>query len=201
MKRVVLASGNQGKLREFSALLAGLNLTIVAQSEFLVQEAEETGTTFVENALIKARNACLHTGLPALADDSGLIVDALDGEPGVRSARYAGEQASDQDNIHVLLGELASLDEVCRRARYHCTLVYMRHAEDPDPILAQADWHGTILPQPRGDGGFGYDPVFWLPQQACTVAELEPNEKNRLGHRGRAMQALLLRLQCDDRGL
>lgn len=192
-ERVVLATGNPGKLREFRALVEeqAMPLAIVGQADCFAGEADETGLTFVENALIKARHACEQTRLPAIADDSGLIVDALDGEPGIHSARYAGDLASDQANIDLLLGELAASGHDRSPARYHCTLIFLRHAEDPDPCIAQARWEGEVRRETRGADGFGYDPVFWLPERGCTVAELPPAEKNRLGHRGRAMRMLL----------
>jgi len=191
--RVVLATGNPGKLREFRALVEaqGMPLAIVGQADCFAGEADETGLAFVENALIKARHACELTRLPAIADDSGLIVDALDGEPGIHSARYAGDMASDQANIDLLLAELAASGLDRSPARYHCTLILLRHAEDPDPLIAQARWEGEVRCDAQGTDGFGYDPVFWLPERNCTVAELTPIEKNRLGHRGRAMRMLL----------
>jgi XTP/dITP diphosphohydrolase len=196
-KRVVLATGNAGKLREFQSLARelALDLELVAQADYFTGEADETGLSFVENALIKARHACEHTHLPAIADDSGLIVDALDGDPGVHSARYAGPNAGDQANIDLLLGELAALGLARSPARYHCTLVFLRHAEDPDPLIAQARWEGEVRREASGTQGFGYDPVFWLPESACTVAQLSPDSKNRQGHRGRALQALLTLLR------
>jgi len=192
-QRVVLATGNPGKLQEFRLLAQelALDLALVAQADYFTGEADETGLSFVENALIKARHACEHTRLPAIADDSGLIVDALDGEPGVHSARYAGQNADDQANIDLLLGELAALGLDRSPARYHCTLVYLRHAEDPDPLIAQARWEGEVRREASGTRGFGYDPVFWLPESACTVAQLSPATKNLRGHRGRALRALL----------
>lgn len=194
MTRIVLASNNPGKVREVAALLHGGGLHIVPQSEYLVPEAEETGLSFVENAILKARNACMHTQLPAIADDSGLEVDALDGEPGILSARYAGDNASDADNNALLLAEMAGMPPAERGGRYVCVMVYMRHANDPTPVICQANWEGRILQQPRGEGGFGYDPLFWLDDQQCSVAELPPDLKNRLGHRGRALRALVPRL-------
>ena len=191
MKKVVLASGNPGKAREIGALLAGLDIEVLPQSAFEVAEIEETGLTFIENAILKARNAAQHTGLPAIADDSGLEVDALQGAPGIRSARYAGPRASDADNIDRLLAELGELPEAQRTARFQCLMVYMRHALDPTPLICQGTWEGRILLEPRGDRGFGYDPVFFVPEQGCTAAELAPDVKNRLSHRGRALRGLL----------
>lgn len=192
-RRIVLASGNAGKLTEFRQLLAASGFAVEAQSAFAVPEAAETGLSFIENAILKARNAARHSGLPALADDSGLEVDALDGAPGIRSARFAGENADDDANNALLLQRLASVPAP-RRARYRCVLAYLRHAEDPSPLICEGSWEGEILQQPRGDGGFGYDPLFWLPALDCSAAELAPADKNRLSHRGQAMAALLAAL-------
>ena len=197
MTRVIFASNNPGKAREVAAVLAPTGIEVVPQSEYLVPEAEETALTFVENAILKARNACAHTRLPAIADDSGLEVDALDGEPGIHSARYAGESASDEGNNALLLAELAGTPDSGRTARYQCVVVYLRHAADPTPLICQASWEGRILEAPRGTGGFGYDPLFWLPDQLCSVAELPPDTKNRLSHRGRALRELLRQLAGD----
>ncbi len=191
MSRIVFASNNPGKVREVAELLRPTGLEVVPQSEYLVPEVEETGLSFVENAIIKARNACRHTGRPSIADDSGLEVDALDGEPGIHSARYAGESASDTDNNTLLLAELAGVPEADRRARFQCVMVYMRNAEDPTPLICQGTWEGRVLEAPRGERGFGYDPLFWLPETGCTAAELEPDQKNRLSHRGQALRALV----------
>lgn len=188
---LVLASGNVGKLKEFNQLLASLGLDVRAQSEFGVGDVEETGLTFVENALLKAREASRISGLPALADDSGLEVDALHGAPGIYSARYAGEPKSDERNNEKLLTSLSSYAEGQRSGRYWCVLVYLRHAEDPVPVIVQRSWEGEILAHPRGNGGFGYDPLFWLPDQGMSVAELSSETKNRLSHRGRALQGLV----------
>ncbi len=189
-KRLVVATGNPGKLREFRALLEGLPFEIVAQSDLGVPAAQETGTTFAANALLKARHAAAATGEAALADDSGLEVDALGGAPGVFSARYAGAGAGDAANIAKLLAALGARPPAARRARYRCALAFVAGPEDPAPKLAEAAWEGCILDAPRGTGGFGYDPVFWLPERAATVAQLPAEEKNRLGHRGRAFAAL-----------
>lgn len=190
-RKIVLASGNAGKLREFQQLLAGCGFDVVPQSAYQVDNAEETGLTFVENAIIKARHACQHTGLPAIADDSGLEVDALNGRPGIYSARYAGIGVSDGDNNAKLLQELQTVPESHRTARYHCVLAFMRHAEDPTPLLCHGSWEGRILTAARGQGGFGYDPLFFVPTHGCAAAELDKDEKNRISHRGIAMAALL----------
>lgn len=192
---LVLASGNAGKLREFQTLLADLGMNVLPQSNFNVSEVAETGLTFVENALIKARHAAEITGLPALADDSGLEVDALQGQPGIYSARFAGPNATDEENNQLLLERLKGLPESQRSARYWCVLVLMRHALDPTPLICQASWQGQILPAPRGQGGFGYDPLFWLPDQDCSAAELDSAIKNTLSHRGQAMDLLLKQLR------
>ncbi|MFA7096952.1 MAG: XTP/dITP diphosphatase [Gammaproteobacteria bacterium] len=191
MKRIVLASGNRGKVREFNELLAGLDLEVVPQSEFGVPDAAETGLSFVENAIIKARNAAQHTGLPALADDSGLEVDALHGAPGIHSARYAGPGASDRENLDKLLAELKDIPDTQRSARFQCVIVLLRHAADPTPIICQGTWEGRILHAPRGANGFGYDPVFYVPTHDCSAAELPSEVKNRLSHRGQALAKLL----------
>jgi len=196
MSRVVLASSNRGKLGEFSALLAGTGLSVVSQGELGIPEAEETGLTFVENAILKARNAAQHSGLPALADDSGLEVDALDGAPGIYSSRYAGPGASDGDNVVKLLRALAEVPVERRGARFQCLIVYLRHALDPTPLICQGTWEGRILFEPRGTNGFGYDPVFYVPGHDCASAELPPEIKNRLSHRGQAMARLLAALRA-----
>ncbi|MCK8069033.1 RdgB/HAM1 family non-canonical purine NTP pyrophosphatase [Cobetia sp. 1CM21F] len=191
---LVLASGNAGKLREFSHLLAPLGIEPMPQGQLGVSDAEETGLTFVENALIKARHAAQVTGLPALADDSGIEVDALGGEPGIYSARFAArcqQGSGDGDNNAALLSALEGVPEQARTARYWCVLVYLRHAADPVPIIVQASWEGRVLDAPQGEGGFGYDPLFWLPEHGMTAAALDAETKNRLSHRGRAMQQLL----------
>jgi len=187
-QKIVLASGNQGKIKEIQAILKGH--PIVPQSQFDVEEAEETGTTFVENAIIKARNAASHCNLPSIADDSGLVVDALKGAPGVISARYAGVGASDQDNLLKLLKDLEHIPAEQRTARFVCVIVFMRHADDPLPIIAQGTWEGRILTESIGDNGFGYDPVFWVPTHQKASAELSPEIKNSLSHRGQALQQL-----------
>ncbi|MFQ3235122.1 MAG: XTP/dITP diphosphohydrolase [Paraglaciecola sp.] len=192
--KIVLATGNQGKVAELASMLTSLAIEVVAQSEFKVPEVAETGSTFVENAIIKARHAARVTGLPAIADDSGLAVDALGGDPGVYSARFAGEDATDKDNIHKLLTQMAAIPAHLRQARFICVLVYMRHAEDPTPIICQGQWQGQITDKVIGENGFGYDPVFWLRQQNCTSAQLSPSDKNALSHRGQALRHLLKKL-------
>jgi XTP/dITP diphosphohydrolase len=189
--RVVLASGNAGKVREFNQLLAGAHVEVLPQSSFGVPEAEETGLTFVENAILKARNAARHTGLPALADDSGIEVDALNGAPGIYSARYAGSGATDEENLLKLLEALEGMPEEQRGARFQCVIAYLRHAEDPTPLICQGTWEGRILAAPRGANGFGYDPVFFVPEEGVSSAELAPEVKNRLSHRGQALRRLL----------
>ena len=187
---IVLASNNQGKVRELSQLLAGARIRIVPQGELGVGEAEETGLTFVENAILKARHAAAVTGLPAIADDSGLEVDALHGAPGIYSARFGGVGASDQANLEKLVEALRDVPDGQRQARFQCVMVYLRHAEDPTPLIAQGTWEGIILRAPRGSGGFGYDPVFLVPGEGCTAAELGPERKNGLSHRGQALRRL-----------
>jgi len=188
LQQIVLASGNAGKIREIQALLP--NYPIVAQSAFDITEAEETGLSFVENAIIKARNAALHSGLPAIADDSGLVVDALHGAPGVLSARYAGAAANDRDNLQKVLQALDGVPDEQRTARFVCVMVFMQHAEDPLPVIAQGVWEGRILHQPKGENGFGYDPIFWVPELDCAAAELSAEVKNALSHRGKALKTL-----------
>ena len=188
MKKIVLASGNKGKLREFAQLFATLDIEVVPQSDFNVPEAEETGLTFVENAIIKARNASKHTGLPAIADDSGIEVDALQGKPGIYSARFAGKNASDKENLNLLLDSLQDKPNAERTARYQCLLVYMEHENDPTPLISQASWEGRILAAPEGDGGFGYDPIFWVNETQCSAAELSAEQKHAISHRGKAIR-------------
>jgi len=194
MKQLVLASGNAGKLREIAALLEDLGYQLHAQSEFGVSEVAETGTTFVENAIIKARHAAAHTGLPTLADDSGIEVDALDGAPGVYSARFAGANANDAANNALLVEKLQGVDPAERGARYRAVIVFMRHAADPSPLICEGSWEGVIQLQPAGEGGFGYDPYFYLPELGCTSAQLSAAEKNRLSHRGQALAELKIKL-------
>lgn len=194
IERLVLASGNAGKLREFRRLLAPLGIDVVAQDALGIGEAEEPHVTFIENALAKARHASRHTGLPALADDSGVCVDALGGAPGVQSARYAGEPRSDARNNEKLVAALAG--ETNRRAHYTCVLVLVRHADDPEPLVAHGRWHGRIIDIPRGSGGFGYDPHFEDDGTGLTGAELPLAQKNELSHRGRAMRDLIAQLRA-----
>lgn len=191
INKLVLASGNQGKLREFSQLFANKDIQVIPQNEFGTIEAEETGLSFVENAILKARNACKFSGLPSLADDSGLEVDALQGAPGIYSARYAGIDASDKDNYLKLLEALKDVPAEKRSARFQCVLVYMRHENDPTPQVFQGSWEGQILTEPSGTEGFGYDPVFFIPSENCSSAELSKDKKNALSHRGQAIQELL----------
>ncbi|MFT6122230.1 MAG: XTP/dITP diphosphohydrolase [Oleiphilaceae bacterium] len=203
--KVVLASGNKGKLKEFSELLAPYDLEIIPQSEFKVEPPEETGLTFIENAIIKARYASQISGLPAIADDSGLAIDALNGQPGIYSARFSekemGENLSDQTNIDLALKKLAALSStikesaaIDRTARFHCVLVFMAHAEDPTPIVCHGQWQGSITLNQSGVGGFGYDPVFWVPEFECTAAELTKEQKNSRSHRGQALKQLIAQM-------
>ena len=191
MQKVVLATGNPGKVRELADLLADFGLNIVAQTDLGVESAEETGLTFIENAILKARHAAAITGLPAIADDSGLAVDALGGAPGIYSARYAGADASDQQNLEKLLVALQDLPDGQRQAQFHCVLVYLRHAEDPTPLVCHGSWSGEIAREPAGEGGFGYDPVFFVPTLGKTAAELSKAEKHAVSHRGKALALLL----------
>ena len=191
---ILLASNNAGKVRELAQLLADSPLQISAQREYGVPEVEETGLSFVENAILKARHAAQHSGLPALADDSGLEVDALHGAPGIYSARYAGVGASDAANIEQLLADLTAVPEPERTARFQCVLVYLRHAADPTPLICQGTWEGRILYEPCGTNGFGYDPIFFVPTHGCSAAELDSETKNQLSHRGQALRRLRERL-------
>ena len=196
MKQLVLASGNAGKLKELSALLAPLGIEVLPQSAFNVSEAEEPHPSFVENAIAKARHAARATGLPALADDSGLCVDVLGGAPGVLSARFAGEPKSDQRNNDLLLERLAG--QADRRARFYCALALVRHADDPQPLIATGEWRGVILDAPRGQAGFGYDPLFLVPDLEQTAAEIPAELKNVLSHRGSAFRQLLDKLRANN---
>ena len=194
--KVVLASGNKGKLAEFQQLFAGSNIELVTQSSLGIESPEETGLSFIENALLKARYASRQSGLPALADDSGLAVDALKGAPGIYSARYAGEGATDQDNVQKLLAELFELVGVKRQARFHCVLAFVRHADDPVPVIAQGQWEGEILSAPSGMKGFGYDPVFYVASEQCSAAEMDKSQKNAISHRGVAIASLMPQLEA-----
>jgi XTP/dITP diphosphohydrolase len=193
MSKLVIASGNAGKLREIARILAPLDIQAVPQSEFNVPDCPEPHITFVENCLAKARHASAHSGLPALADDSGICVEALGGAPGVFSARYAGEPKSDQRNNEKLVAALAN--QANRRAHYTCVMVYVRHPDDPEPVIAEGRWHGEIIDTPRGENGFGYDPYFLVPQFGKTGAELDEDTKNAISHRGQALRELVDKLQ------
>ncbi|WP_318491736.1 XTP/dITP diphosphatase [Photobacterium leiognathi] len=196
MSKLVLATGNQGKVKEMADLLADFGFDVVAQSDYNVSSVAETGITFIENAIIKARHAAKETGLPAIADDSGLEVDFLKGAPGIYSARFAGEDASDADNIDKLLAEMKDVPEEQRTARFHCVLVMMRHENDPTPLVCHGSWEGSILTERHGENGFGYDPVFWVPEDQCASAELAPARKKQLSHRGKALQQLFSALKA-----
>jgi XTP/dITP diphosphohydrolase len=196
-QRIVLATTNSAKLRELEDLLAPWRVEVLAQSRFTRESVDETGMTFVENAILKARHAAAKSGLPAVADDSGIEVDALNGRPGIYSARYAGPGASDTDNLQRLLVELAGLPKEKRTARYRCALVYMRFETDPAPVVCQASWEGIILAGPRGEGGFGYDPIFQVAGLDATAAELSPGYKNQLSHRGKALRLLVQELAAN----
>ena len=189
--KVVLASGNKGKLAEFRQLFLNSNIELVTQDSLGIESPEETGLSFIENALLKARYASKVSGMPALADDSGLSVDALRGAPGIYSARYAGAEATDQDNVNKLLSELSSVDAASRQARFHCVLAFVRYAEDPVPVIAQGYWEGSILFEPSGKEGFGYDPIFYVESQQCSAAQMEKATKNAISHRGMAMASLM----------
>ncbi|MEA1062315.1 XTP/dITP diphosphatase [Erwinia sp. HR93] len=191
MQKVVLATGNAGKVRELASLLEDFGLQIVAQSDLGVESAEETGLTFIENAILKARHASRITGLPAIADDSGLAVDALGGAPGIYSARYAGAETSDRANLEKLLDALTQVPDGQRKARFHCVLVFLRHADDPTPLVCHGQWEGEIAHRSSGTGGFGYDPVFYVPSEGKTAAELTQEEKRARSHRGQALTQLL----------
>lgn len=193
--KIVLASGNAGKLREIQAVLDKQRYQLLPQSDFKVSDVPETGTTFVENAIIKARHAAQHTRLPAIADDSGIEVDALQGAPGVYSARYAGEHGDDAANNTKLLDELKNVSDNERTARFLCVIVYMRHAQDPMPLICEGSWEGSILHELKGPNGFGYDPLFFVPTHGCASAELDPAEKNRISHRAQALQKLIVALK------
>lgn len=191
MNKIVLATGNKGKVKEFSEILSAHNIEIVPQSDFNVAEVAETGTTFIENAIIKARHAAKITGLPAIADDSGLEVDFLKGAPGIYSSRYAGENGNDNANNAKLLTALDGVEASLRTARFQCVIVYMRHSDDPTPIICQGSWEGEITTEKHGEQGFGYDPLFWLKEHGMTSAQLPRELKNQLSHRGKALAKLL----------
>jgi XTP/dITP diphosphohydrolase len=195
MKTIILASNNPGKVREFSQILAQFDYEVVPQNQFKVPEIEETGLSFVENALLKARNASQYTGLPAMSDDSGIEVDALNGAPGIYSARFAGSGATDEENNLLILEKLKGVPDAHRTARYHCVIVYLHRSDDPMPLIFQGSWEGRILHEPRGEHGFGYDPLFYVPTHHCSSAELPPDVKNQLSHRGQALRALQATLQ------
>jgi len=193
--KLVIATSNKGKLAEMLPILEAAGIAGIPQGHFGFPDVEETGHTFVENALLKARNACRQTGLPSLADDSGLIIDALNGAPGLISAHYAGVHGDAQGNITKVLNEMAALDNPLRSARFYCCIVLLSHAEDPQPVIAEGAWHGEILEAPLGENGFGYDPIFWDPQLKQSAAQVPAELKNRISHRGRALQQLQLKLQ------
>lgn len=197
MKKIILASNNKSKLKELNTILSSCGFELYSQSDFDLPSVDETGLTFVENAILKARHAAKATGLPALADDSGIEVDYLNGAPGIYSARYAGENCDDADNNRRLMEELTGVSTEKRTARYQCVLVFLKHAADPTPIIAHGAWEGIILEEEKGTGGFGYDPLFWLPELNCSAAELSKNEKNLISHRGKALQSLLQQLSED----
>ena len=189
-KKIVLASGNAKKINELTEILAPLDIDIIPQKSFAIEDAVEDGLSFVENAIIKARHAALHSGLPALADDSGIEVDALDGQPGIYSARFSGEHASDLSNNEKLLQLLKDTPDNKRTARYQCVIVFMRHAKDPTPIICQGSWEGTLLREMQGEGGFGYDPLFFCAEFQCTAAQLNSQQKQSVSHRGKALKQL-----------
>lgn len=194
MKKVVLATSNQGKVNEMNHLLSDFGFNVLPQGAFSIQDAEETGTTFIENAIIKARHAAKETGLPAIADDSRLEVDALQGAPGIYSARFAGEGKDDQANINKLLEKMQGIKDEERTARFHCVLVYLRHANDPTPLVCHGVFEGIIARSSSGDNGFGYDPVFFIPEKKCTMAEIDPALKKQISHRGQALEQLFTAL-------
>ena len=194
MKKIILASNNSGKIREFNTMLKGI-YQVVSMRDMQVEEVPETGLTFVENALIKARNASAQSGLPALADDSGIVVDALNGAPGIYSARFAGDHGDDEANTQKLLEDMAQVPDAQRTARFWCAIVYVEHANDPTPIIIQRGWEGEIMREKVGENGFGYDPIFYVPTHKKASAELSAEQKNTISHRGKALQALLVELK------
>ena len=191
MKKIVLASSNQGKIKEFHTILASLPLDLIPQSHYHITDVDETGLTFIENALLKARNACAITKLPAIADDSGICIQALNDAPGIYSARYAGPNATSGDRIAKVLHEMKSVPTDQRQAAFHCVIVYLEHETDPNPLIAHGIWQGMILETPQGEQGFGYDPIFFDPEYQCTAAELDPTLKNKISHRGKALAQLM----------
>lgn len=191
MQKVVLATGNVGKVSEFSDLLKECNLTVIAQTELAIIPIEETGLTFIENTILKARHAAKISGFPAIADDSGLSVNTLKGAPGIYSARFAGENASDEENLHKLLSVMKDIPDNQRQAQFNCVLVYLRHFADPTPIICQGIWQGVLTHEPKGSNGFGYDPIFYDPQLKLTAAQLTKTQKNAFSHRGQALRMLL----------
>ena len=193
-EKIVLASGNLDKVREINALLTNTSYEIVPQSKFNVVEADETGTTFLENALIKARNAAQHTKYPVIADDSGIEVDALNGKPGIFSSRYAGPNASDRDNLNKLIKNIKGLDPKDCHARFICSMVFLENMNEKDPIVVEGVWEGYVVANPRGKNGFGYDPIFYIPSLSCTSAELSDDKKNELSHRGQALRLLIKKI-------
>lgn len=197
MQKIVLATNNQGKVNELQTLLADAGFNIVAQKEFNVPDVDETGLTFIENAILKARHTAKLTGLPAIADDSGLVVDALNGAPGIYSARYAGCHGNDKLNNQKLLSQLHNVPAEKRTAYFYCALVFMRHDNDPTPIICLGKWHGLILNQEQGDGGFGYDPLFYIPELDCTAAQLSKEHKSQISHRGQALKQLITKIKSE----
>lgn len=193
--KILFASSNSGKINELQSILDEFDFTVIPQTQLGIQDAEETGLTFIENALLKARNACQHSGKPAIADDSGLVVHALDGAPGIYSARYAGKNADAKTNINKLLKDLEDIPTENRQAHFHCTLVYLEHAEDPAPLICEGRWDGIILHAPAGHQGFGYDPVFYDPNEQASAAELSSTRKNQISHRGQALRMLATKLK------
>lgn len=187
MQKIILASKNAGKLKEIRNLLSDLPIELISAIELDIPDVEETGKTFIDNAIIKARNAAKHTGMPALADDSGLAIDALDGAPGIFSARYAGENATDIDRIQKVLRELKNVPDEKRGAQFHCAIVLVRNADDKSPLICEGIWPGSILHKPQGNNGFGYDPIFYVPSKDCSSAELDPDLKDAISHRGLAL--------------
>ncbi|MCO6557453.1 MAG: XTP/dITP diphosphatase [Gilliamella sp.] len=195
MQKIVLATNNQGKVNELQTLLANAGFDIIAQSQFNIPDADETGLTFIENALLKARHTAKLTGLSAIADDSGLAVDALNGQPGIYSARYAGEHGNDKSNNQKLLKALQNIPKEKRTAYFYCALVFMRHENDPTPIICLGKWDGLILNEEQGDGGFGYDPLFYVPELGCTAAQLTKEQKSQISHRGQALKQLIEKIK------